>query len=76
MWNLISLAQIWTRVAVSISYDDNHYTTCTFRLKIDLVSYSDWAEGSVNMISEVEKKNFKLSFKYFFIFGFERLFKC
>ena len=27
MWNAISLVQIWTRVAVSISYDDNHYTT-------------------------------------------------
>ena len=28
MWNAISL-RIWTRVAVSISYDDNHYTTGT-----------------------------------------------
>ena len=24
------LSMIWTRVAVSISYDDNHYTTGTF----------------------------------------------
>ena len=23
-------SKIWTRVAVSISYDDNHYTTGTF----------------------------------------------
>ena len=23
-------SRIWTRVAVSISYDDNHYTTTTF----------------------------------------------
>ena len=22
-------SRIWTRVAVSISYDDNHYTMCT-----------------------------------------------
>ena len=29
MWNAISLVQVWTRVAVSISYDDNHYTTGT-----------------------------------------------
>ena len=29
MWNAISLVQDWTRVAVSISYDDNHYTTGT-----------------------------------------------
>ena len=27
MWNAISLVQGWTRVTVSISYDDNHYTT-------------------------------------------------
>ena len=26
MWNAISLVQVWTRVAVPISYDDNHYT--------------------------------------------------
>ena len=25
-------SRIWTRVAVSISYDDNHYTTGTIRL--------------------------------------------
>ena len=29
MWNAISLVQVWTRVAVSISYDDNDYTTGT-----------------------------------------------
>ena len=29
MWNAISLVQDWTRVAESISYDDNHYTTGT-----------------------------------------------
>ena len=29
MWNVISLGTIWTRVTVSISYDDNHYTTDT-----------------------------------------------
>ena len=29
MWNAISLIQVWTRVAVSISYDDNDYTTGT-----------------------------------------------
>ena len=23
-------SRIWTRVVVSISYDDNHYTKCTF----------------------------------------------
>ena len=28
-------SRIWTRVAVSISYDDNHYTTGTFSLEIN-----------------------------------------
>ena len=31
MWNAVS-SRIWTRVAVSISYDDNHYTTGTSKL--------------------------------------------
>ena len=26
-------SRIWTRVAVSISYDDNHYTTGTYRYR-------------------------------------------
>ena len=29
MWNATSLDQDWTRVAVSISYADKHYTTVT-----------------------------------------------
>ena len=33
MWNAIS---IWTRVAVSISYDDNHYTTSTSNILFNL----------------------------------------
>ena len=31
MWNAVS-SRIWTRIAVSISYDDNHYTTGTYIL--------------------------------------------
>ena len=27
-------SRIWTRVAVSISYDDNHYTTGTSKTKL------------------------------------------
>ena len=30
-------SRIWTRVAVSISYDDNDYTTGTFILLIDRI---------------------------------------
>ena len=33
MWNAVS-SRIWTRVAVSISYDDNHYTKGTSCLVI------------------------------------------
>ena len=29
MWNANSLVQVWTRIPVSISYDDNCYTTNT-----------------------------------------------
>ena len=32
-------SRIWTRVAVSISYDDNHYTTgreCVYKTKEDI----------------------------------------
>ena len=32
MWNAISLVQDWTRVAMSISYNDNHYTMGTSEL--------------------------------------------
>ena len=39
MWNAISLVQIWTRVAVSISCDDNHYTTGTSSNPYMLLKY-------------------------------------
>ena len=32
-------SRIWTRVAVSISYDDNHYTTGTSCIHFDLCSF-------------------------------------
>ena len=48
-------SRIWTRVAVSISYDDNHYTTGTSYLQFELEftlnfknSYSDlWKGGKL-----------------------------
>ena len=50
-------SRVWTRVTVSISYDNNHYITGTstefkpvqLRLKIDLESYAAWGEGLVKM---------------------------
>ena len=35
-------SRIWTRVAVSISYDDNHYTTGTYNIRF----YALFAYGS------------------------------
>ena len=36
------LSRIWTRVTVSISYDDNHYTTVTSNLlRIIVISYME-----------------------------------
>ena len=32
MWNTDSLIQVWIQIAVSISYDNNHYTISTFWL--------------------------------------------
>ena len=38
-------SRVWTRVAVSISYDDNHYTTATFGFADSRVTVSDWSEN-------------------------------
>ena len=32
-------SRIWTRVAVSISYDNNHYTTGTYVLIVDQTGF-------------------------------------
>ena len=43
MWNAISLDQeFWTRVAVSISYDDNHYTTGTSITETILLTFDSF----------------------------------
>ena len=39
-------SRIWTRVAVSISYDDNHYTTGTSTSKFFLLSTQSWKKNS------------------------------
>ena len=31
-------SRIWTRVAVAISYDDNHYTTSTFKIIYKIIN--------------------------------------
>ena len=37
-------SRIWTRVAVSVSYDDNHYTTWTSRALQQLVKEKEYSE--------------------------------
>ena len=40
-------SRIWTRVAVSISYDDNHYTTVSSRkMFINLEIHPDFSDNS------------------------------
>ena len=41
-------SRIWTRVAVSISYDDNHYTTGTMARKMRFCPRSSHTNGSKN----------------------------
>ena len=58
-------SRIWTRIAVSISCEDNHYTTGTARIEFLFItitynpdttstSYGDWDE-TINHISECRK---------------------
>ena len=35
-------SKIWTRVAVSISYDDNHYTTGTSKIYFIVVNFTQF----------------------------------
>ena len=59
-------SKIWTRVAVSISYDDNHYTTGTsntYTLNIcDLVGLGFMAYQPLLVINA--KSSFYISIKY------------
>ena len=38
-------SRIWTRVAVSISYDDNYYTTGTLTYYISFASFGTQSSG-------------------------------
>ena len=37
----LASSRVWTRVAVTISYDDNHYTTGTYWHVYDMYTYAD-----------------------------------
>ena len=49
-------SRIWTRVAVSITYDDNHYTTDT---SIVIISFVMFFKGLVKGLHEKDYKNYK-----------------
>ena len=69
-------SRIWTRVAVSISYDDNHYTTGTSTLKMLPISYlfrnCPWCNGFSTFlivafstkIYEIRRTAFIAAYKY------------
>ena len=44
-------SRIWTRVAVSISYDDNHYTTGTSKIYLYILTKDkeDWSVSLFNL---------------------------
>ena len=45
-------SRIWTRVAVSISYDDNHYTTGTFIIYISTTTCLEDPPEAIDNIDE------------------------
>ena len=55
MWNAISQSRIWTRVVVSLSCDDNHYTTGTSNSETSSHD-SIWEEWKFGII--LDAKNF------------------
>ena len=47
-------SRIWTRVAVSISYDDNHYITGTSTKHDTIYTFSKGITPKVNVVMRVE----------------------
>ena len=45
-------SRIWTRVAVSISYDDNHYTTGTSKLCVTVIILEIESATQVQILGE------------------------
>ena len=60
-------SRFWTRVVVSISYDDNHYTTGTSSRKIDY-SYKKWyrqhkhQENKNDQKTQMDRKNISIDY--------------
>ena len=52
-------SRIWTRIAVSISYDDNHYTTGTSYCYTMDISVIEWKTESPFYISDLVKISFR-----------------
>ena len=73
MWNAISLVQVWTHVAVSNSYNDNHYTTGVFNkwrereTNNDVVStipFSQTLQNNVSQFAALKALYIKMHFLY------------
>ena len=63
-------SRIWTRVAVSISYDDNHYTTGTFWCngeRAGLLPRSKWVRFPVAILHSVSDKPPWENYEHLFI---------
>ena len=58
-------SRIWTRVAVSNSYDDNHYSTCTERWQIACV-YEEEKEEEDSPTSRIVWMNWYNELEEFF----------
>ena len=63
-------SRIWTRVAVSISYDDNHYTTDTVLLYNVTLKYSEFSLSDGQELCWTMKKDDVDSFASQFVWGY------
>ena len=51
-------SRIWTRVAVSISYDDNHYTTSTSKLEVKKFIHIQISKASITNLLRFDHGSF------------------
>ena len=57
-------SRIWTRVAMSISYDDNHYTTGTSTNCSFIANFSNRQSTTVNKQHIEKMKKDKILFRF------------
>ena len=64
----LAWSKIWTRVAVSISYDDNHYTTGTSIIIIMVEQYMPAVNHFYEKKRVFQSKNSKDKYRIFLIY--------